>query len=54
MSNSRCELNANITKAVPANILTLVYSLKEEIENCNSENIIAALTALGDMPHNQT
>ena len=54
MSNNRCGLKANIAKAVPAKILTLVYSLNEESENCNNENIIAALTALGDIPHSQT
>ena len=54
ISKRRWVSNASITKAVAAKTLTLTYSRNEASDSCNTENIIAARIALGELPHNHT
>ena len=54
ISKRRWLLKTSIKRAVEANIFRLSYSCNDDSENCSSENIIAARTALGDIPQSHT
>ena len=54
ISKRRWLSRANIAKAVPAKMFMLAYSRNDESENCSNENIMAARTALGDIPQSHT